>query len=75
MELFRRSLYANGKPKPVLKGSKGSGLVDGLVVKEEDYKVVKTRFSAFFDTNLHSVLRGVGIDSLVVAGVSHFSLD
>ncbi|KAI3525027.1 hypothetical protein L1887_03698 [Cichorium endivia] len=69
VELFRRHLYADGKPKPTSKGTKGAELVNGLVIKEEDYKVVKTRFSAFFATNLHSVLQGAGIDSLVVAGV------
>lgn len=69
VELFRRHLYADGKPKPTSKGSKGAELVDGLFIKEEDYKIVKTRFSAFFATNLHSVLQGAGIDSLVVVGV------
>ncbi|KAK9078326.1 hypothetical protein SSX86_002383 [Deinandra increscens subsp. villosa] len=69
VELFRRPFYANGKPKPTSKGSKGAQLVDGLVIKQEDYKVVKTRFSSFFDTNLHSFLQGAGIDSLVVVGI------
>ncbi|MFS7980845.1 putative N-carbamoylsarcosine amidase [Helianthus anomalus] len=69
VELFRRHFYAEGKPKPTSKGSKGAELVDGLVVKQEDYKVVKTRFSAFFATHLHSVLQGAGIDSLVAVGV------
>lgn len=66
-------MYADGKPKPTSKGSKGAELVDGLVIKEEDYKVVKTRFSAFFATHLHSFLQGAGIDSLVVVGKSTFS--
>lgn len=69
VELFRRHLYADGQPKPTSKGSKGAELVEGLVIKDEDYKVVKTRFSAFFATHLHSVLQGAGIDSLVVVGV------
>ncbi|KAK1416855.1 hypothetical protein QVD17_25972 [Tagetes erecta] len=69
VELFRRHLYADGKPKPTSKGSKGAELADGLVIKQEDYKLVKTRFSAFFATHLHSVLQGAGIDSLVVVGV------
>ncbi|KAJ0701567.1 putative N-carbamoylsarcosine amidase [Helianthus annuus] len=69
VELFRRHFYAEGKPKPTSKGSKGAELVDGLVIKQEDYKVVKTRFSAFFATHLHSVLQGAGIDSLVAVGV------
>ncbi|KVH92947.1 Isochorismatase-like protein, partial [Cynara cardunculus var. scolymus] len=74
VELFRRHLYADGKPKPTSKGSKGSELVDGLVIKEEDYKVVKTRFSAFFATNLHSVLLGAGINSLVVTALDYKSV-
>ncbi|GKA08866.1 probable inactive nicotinamidase isoform X1 [Tanacetum coccineum] len=69
VELFRRHLYADGQPKLTSKGSKGAELVDGLFIKDEDYKVVKTQFSAFFATHLHSVLQGAGIDSLVVVGV------
>ncbi|KAL9304448.1 hypothetical protein ACSQ67_021711 [Phaseolus vulgaris] len=69
VELFRRHLYAAGKVGPLSKGSEGLELVDGLVIKEEDYKLVKTRFSAFFATHLHSVLQGAGINSLVITGV------
>ncbi|KAL3511770.1 hypothetical protein ACH5RR_024487 [Cinchona calisaya] len=69
VELFRRHLYFPGKPKPTSKGSVGAELVDGLVIKEGDYKLVKTRFSAFFSTHLHSYLQGAGISNLVIAGV------
>nr|GMD30431.1 probable inactive nicotinamidase At3g16190 isoform X1 [Ipomoea batatas] len=68
-ELFRRHLYSPGKPKPTSKGSVGAELVDGLVIKEGDYKLVKTRFSAFFNTNLHSYLQSNGITCLVITGV------
>lgn len=68
VELFRRHLYSGGKG-PAMKGSKGAEMADGLVVKEEDYKVVKTRFSSFFATNLDSVLKTSGIKNLVVVGV------
>ena len=43
--------------------------MDGLVIEEGDYKLVKTRFSAFFATNLHSLLQGAGIRSLVITGM------
>ncbi|KAL6285686.1 hypothetical protein ACE6H2_010076 [Prunus campanulata] len=69
VELFRRHLYPAGKVGPTVKGQFGAELVDGLVIQEGDYKLVKTRFSAFFGTHLDSFLKGAGIDSLVVTGV------
>ncbi|PON58616.1 Isochorismatase-like [Parasponia andersonii] len=69
VELFRRHLYGDGKLGPIVKGGLGAELVEGLVVKEGDYKLVKTRFSAFFNTHLHSFLRDAGIESLVITGV------
>ncbi|KAG5523449.1 hypothetical protein RHGRI_035309 [Rhododendron griersonianum] len=69
VELFRQHLYSSEKAGPTSKGSLGAELVDGLVIKEGDYKVVKTRFSAFFATHLNSFLKTAGINSLVVVGV------
>lgn len=69
VELFRRHLYTTGKVGPTVKGTEGAELVDGLVIKEGDYKLVKTRFSAFFATNLHSLLQGAGINNLIITGV------
>ena len=68
VEIFRRHLYGPGKTNPASKGSVGAELVDGLVIKEGDYKVVKTRFSAFFATNLHSFLHSNNINNVVVTG-------
>ncbi|XP_068653441.1 probable inactive nicotinamidase At3g16190 isoform X2 [Aristolochia californica] len=69
VELFRRHLYGDGKANPTSKGTKGAELADGLVTKEGEYKLVKTRFSAFFATHLHSLLRSSGIEDIVVVGV------
>lgn len=69
VELFRRHMYSAEKLGPTSKGSVGAELVDGLVIKEGDYKLVKTRFSAFFATHLHSVLQSAGINNLVIVGV------
>ncbi|KAA8540392.1 hypothetical protein F0562_024689 [Nyssa sinensis] len=69
VELFRRHRYSDRKAGPVCKGTVGAELVDGLLIKEGDYKVVKMRFSAFFATHLHSFLQTSGINSLVVVGV------
>ena len=54
---------------PTVKGSVGAELVDGLVIKEGDYKLVKTRFSAFFATHLHSLLQRAGINNLIITGL------
>lgn len=70
VELFRRHLYSPGKGGPTSKGSSGAELVDGLVIEDGDYKVVKTRFSAFFNTNLHSFLNTEGVKDLVIVGKS-----
>lgn len=69
VELFRRHLYSDGKMGPTVEGHKGAELVDGLEIHETDYKLVKTRMSAFFATHLHSFLQAAGIDSLVIVGV------
>ncbi|XP_047332563.1 probable inactive nicotinamidase At3g16190 [Impatiens glandulifera] len=69
VELFRRHLYSDGEVGPVSKGSVGAELVDGLVIKDGDYKLVKTRFSAFFATHLDSFLKTSNIKNLVVTGV------
>ncbi|XP_026447748.1 probable inactive nicotinamidase At3g16190 [Papaver somniferum] len=69
VELFRRHMYSGKKTDPLVKGSKGAELVDGLVITGNDYKLVKTRFSAFFGTNLHSFLQAADIKKLVVVGV------
>ncbi|KAG6470460.1 hypothetical protein ZIOFF_071533 [Zingiber officinale] len=68
VEHFRRRFYSDGEG-PTVKGCVGAELVDGLVIADGDYKLVKTRFSAFFATNLHHLLHGSGIKNLVVVGV------
>lgn len=63
-------MYAAGKLGPTVKESVGAELIDGLVIEEGDYKLVKTRFSAFFATHLHSFLQSSGIHDLVITGMS-----
>ncbi|KAJ4893758.1 putative inactive nicotinamidase [Raphanus sativus] len=70
VEIFRRHHYSSEKVGPTVKGTEGAKLVDGLNIREEeDYKIVKTRFSAFFGTHLHSFLQTSGVTKLVIAGV------
>jgi len=72
VEVFHRHLYSSGNVGPTSKGSVGAELADGLVIKEGDYKLVKTCLSAFVATHLHSLLRTEGIKSLVISGKCKF---
>lgn len=52
-----------------IRGTPGCQLVDGLLRESVDLEVVKTRYSAFFKTNLDEVLRSHDVDMVVLAGV------
>jgi nicotinamidase-related amidase len=53
-----------------LEGSPGAELAPGLVVEPRDYHITsKRRYDAFQGTDLHELLRSLGIGTLVVAGV------
>lgn len=51
-------------------GSWGAQLLDGLGRDEHDIVITKKRPSGFFDTDLRVVLRGLGVQRLIVGGVS-----
>lgn len=52
------------------KDSWGAAVVDELVIAPEDIRVDKYRMSGFWDTPLDSILRNLGIDTLLFAGVN-----
>lgn len=70
VERFRRHHYSSGQVGPTVKDTKGAALVDGLEPQSEDQIVVKYRFSAFFGTNLHSVLLSHGVENIIVTGMA-----
>jgi ureidoacrylate peracid hydrolase len=51
-------------------GSEGVALYDDLLVEPADRILRKHRFSAFYDTDLHSLLREQGVRLLLIAGVA-----
>ncbi|MCW5625280.1 MAG: isochorismatase family protein [Burkholderiales bacterium] len=56
---------------PILReGSWGAQIVDELDPGERDIHVVKHRFSGFWDTALDSILRNMGLTTLLFAGVN-----
>ena len=54
----------------LVEGSWGAELFDGLGRRDDDIVITKKRPSVFFDTDLRVVLRGLGVERLIVGGVS-----
>jgi nicotinamidase-related amidase len=51
-----------------VRGSWGAAPVDGLEPQQQDFVVEKLRMNAFHGTRLDPLLRGLGTDTVVVAG-------
>jgi nicotinamidase-related amidase len=49
-------------------GMKGIEIYDEIKPQEGDIVVDKRRFSAFYETDLELILRGMGVDTLIIAG-------
>lgn len=56
-------------PKHCLTGTDGAQIIDELFVEEKDAVVKKTRYSAFYKTNLDNILKDNKISEVHVAGV------
>ena len=63
--------------RPILKevgslvaGSWDADLDHRMDVQTEDYILDKTRYSAFYNTNLEVILRGLSVDTLIICGVT-----
>lgn len=69
-EMSRRDLFRKGKAF-CLPGTKGAMVVEELQPGENDLIVYKTRFSAFFATNLDLLLRGLGIKQVYICGTQY----
>jgi nicotinamidase-related amidase len=50
-------------------GTWGYEVLDGLGAEPDDWYVEKTRLSAFFNTSLETILRGLKADTVLFAGV------
>lgn len=52
----------------VVRGGWGAQPAPGLEPQPGDFVVEKTRMNAFYDTRLDSLLRGLGIETLIITG-------
>ena len=53
-----------------LRGTEGSEVADELRPEPSDMVLPKRRFSAFFKTDLDKTLRALGVDTIVVTGIT-----
>jgi biuret amidohydrolase len=65
---FLHPLTAEGKA--MVEGSTGVELYPKLDVQSGDYIIQKRRFSGFYATDLELLLRNLGVEVLVIAGVA-----
>jgi gluconolactonase len=52
----------------LVRGSWGAAPVDGLEPRDGDIVVEKMRMNGFYDTRLDALLRGLGVDTIVITG-------
>ena len=65
-----------GETKAVVRGTWGAAAADGVAPQQGDIVVEKMRMNAFHGTKLDSILRGYGIESLVITGAwTNFSVE
>jgi gluconolactonase len=62
--LFEGVKSANG----LVRGSWGAAPAEGLEAQEGDHVVEKMRMNAFYDTKLDILLRGLGVETLIITG-------
>lgn len=53
-----------------IRGTNGAEVIDDLKPQSTDIVLPKRRFSAFFKTDLDQTLRTLGVDTIVVAGIT-----
>ncbi len=63
-------IFQGGISEHALRGTDGTRVIEEIAPEKGDYVMEKLRFSAFFRTDLDQVLRRMGVDTVLVAGIS-----
>ena len=69
-EIFRREAFKQGNGI-CIEGTQGAEIVSEIKPSEQDIVLIKPRFSAFFATNLHTLLQEKNITHLLIAGTQY----
>lgn len=67
----RRYLFENGREGYCVAGTEGAQIIEELHPQDDEIIIKKTRNSAFFGTNLDSVLRRLGVKNVVISGTQY----
>ena len=68
-------MRAAGKPE-LIEGTQEAAILPGIKILNSHQKVVKTRYSAFFKTNLVELLQAKNIDRAVIVGAyTHYCVN
>ena len=65
-----RTFIMSRKLGALIKGSWGSEIIEKIKPQEGDFIVEKHRFSAFYNTDLEIILRGLDVKTLIMMGVA-----
>ncbi len=68
MSDFGRELECS-KPHCIA-GSWGAKFIEAINIDNSDYFILKKRFSSFFQTDLDLMLRGLGIEEIILGGIA-----
>lgn len=63
-------IFKGGLSEHAIRGTEGTQVIEEIAPENGDYVMEKLRFSAFFRTDLDQVLRRMGVDTVLVAGIS-----
>jgi biuret amidohydrolase len=69
-ESFSHLVDAERRPITLVEGTRGVEVVDELAPAKGEIVIRKSRYSAFYNTDLETVLRTKGITTLIIGGVA-----
>jgi nicotinamidase-related amidase len=58
------------EPIHCVEGTKGAEIIEELKPEPTDYVIRKRRYSAFFQTDLEVLLKGLGVNTLILTGAA-----
>jgi nicotinamidase-related amidase len=67
IEITRKSIFS--KTSFTVKGTKGAEIINALKPKKGEYVIKKIRMSAFWNTELNTILKFLDIKNIVIIGV------